>query len=374
MAGLLRRAGGLRLLVVAWIEERKRQHHTAYKVYWRDPAGRIRTRTFTRSADAKRYAREVEHRKDTGSYVDPAAGAITLAEAFDHMMATATHLRPSTRELYAMHGRLYIAGGSLGARPIRTIGKADVWTFLAELSATKGTATVDAVKRLLHRTFEVALEEDRIARNPVHGVRVEKAARRDPRFLSEGEVAKIAGEVPDRYRTLVWTLALAGLRIGEASALRVKNVTENSIRIVEASSEVAGRKITGPTKTGQSRTVDIPPELRRMLAEHISIYSNRFDPEALVFTGPDGGQVRQNTFRKRTFQPAAERAGITPIPTVHDLRHTAASFMASHGFTLLEAASQLGHSATSMTQRYSHVFPSERQAKAARLGTLIGSA
>jgi hypothetical protein len=125
---------------MAWIEERKRQHHTAYKVYWRDPAGKVRTRTFTRSADAKRYAREVEHRKDTGSYVDPAAGNVTLAEAFDHMMVTATHLRPSTRELYAMHGRLYLAGGSLGDRPIRTIGKADVRTFLAELAATKGTA------------------------------------------------------------------------------------------------------------------------------------------------------------------------------------------------------------------------------------------
>jgi integrase len=357
---------------MAWIEERKRQHHTAYKVYWRDLGGKVRTKTFTRSADAKRYARDVEHRKDAGSYVDPAAGNITLAEAFDHMMATATHLRPSTRELYAMHGRLYLAGGSLGDRPIRTIGKADVRTFLAELSATKGAATVDAVKRLLHRTFEIALEEDRIARNPAHGVRVEKSAQRDPRFLSEDEVRAVAGEVPPRFRALVWTLALAGLRIGEASALRVKNVTDTSIRVVEASPEVAGRKITGPTKTGVSRTVDIPVELRRMLADHLNTYGNRFAPESYVFTGPDGAQIRQNAFRKRVFQPAAERAGITPTPTVHDLRHTAASFMARSGFTLLEAAGQLGHSAVTMTQRYSHVFPSERQAKAARLGELIG--
>ena len=357
---------------MAWIEERKRQHRTAYKVYWRDPAGKIRTKTFTRSADAKRYAREVEHRKDTGSYVDPAAGNITLSEAFDHMMATATHLRPTTRELYAMHGRLYIAGGSLGDRPIRSIGKADVRTFLADLSATKGAATVDAVKRLLHRTLEVAVEEDRIAPNPAHGVRVEKASRRDPRFLTEAEVAAIADEVPERYKALVWTLAVAGLRIGEASALKVKNVTDTSIRVVESSAEVAGRKITGPTKTGQSRTVDIPPELRKMLRDHITTWSNAFAPDALVFTGPDGGQIRQNGFRQRVFQPAAVRAGITPTPTVHDLRHTAASFMARSGFTLLEAASQLGHSATTMTARYSHVFPSERQAKAARLGELIG--
>ena len=357
---------------MAWIEERKRQHRTAYKVYWRDPVGKVRTKTFARSADAKRYAREVEHRKDTGSYVDPAAGNITLAEAFDHMMSTATHLRPATRSLYAMHGRLYIAGGSLGDRPIRTIGKADVREFLAGLSATKGAATVDAVKRLLHRTLEVALEEDRIARNPVHGVRVEKAARREPRFLTEGEVRAITEDVAPRYRTLVWTLALAGLRIGEASALRVKNVTDTSIRVVESSPEVAGRKMTGPTKTGASRTVDIPPELRRMLREQITTYSTAFDPEAFVFTAEGGGQIRQNHFRKRIFQPAAERAGISPVPTVHDLRHTAASFMARSGFTLLEAAGQLGHSAVTMTERYSHVFPEERQAKAARLGELIG--
>jgi integrase len=356
---------------MAWIQKRQRAHHIAHKVYWRDPNGKVRTRTFSTAADAKRYAREVEHRKDRGEYVDPAAGSITLAGAFEHMMATATHLRPATRALYEVHGRLYLAGGALGDRPIRSIGKADVRGFLAELSKTKNAATVDAVKRLLHRTLEVAVEEDRIGRNPSHGVRVERSRRREVRFLTEAEVGAIAETVPHRYRTLVWTLALSGLRIGEASALRVKNVTESSIRVVESSAEVGGRKVTGPTKSGRERTVDIPPELRKMLREHIATYSNSFNRNALVFTGPDGGELRQNAFRKRVFQPAAERAGIEPMPTVHDLRHTSASFMARAGFSLLEAAGQLGHSTVTMTARYSHIFPSERQEKAARLGALI---
>jgi integrase len=154
-------------------------------------------------------------------------------------------------------------------------------------------------------------------------------------------------------------LALGGLRIGEAAALRVGNVKEKTIRVVESSAEVGGRKVTTSPKSGKTRTVDIPPELRKMLREHIRMHSNPFDPRSLVFTGPDGGQIRQNAFRTRVFQPAAARAGISPIPTVHDLRHTA-------------AAGQLGHGATSMTQRYSHVFPSERETKAARLGKLIG--
>jgi hypothetical protein len=46
--------------------------------------------------------------------------------------------------------------------------------------------------------------------------------------------------------------------------------------------------------------------------------------------------------------------------------------MARAGFTLLEAAGQLGHSATAMTERYSHVFPDARQVKVGRLDVLIG--
>jgi integrase len=358
---------------MAWIEKRQRQHGIAHKVYWRDPSAKVRTRTFANAADAKRFAREIEHRKDTGSYVDPAAGNITLGQLVNHYLDTAD-LRPTTAAKYETLGRLYLTDG-IGQQPIRTITKAEVRSLYADLRKRgKGTATIEAVARLLHRVLEVAVDEDRIGRNAAHGVHVAPAPRREARFLDEAEVRSIADEVPDRYRSLIWTLALSGLRIGEAAALRVKHIDGDTIRVVESSAEVGGRKVTGPTKSGKGRTVDIPPELRKMLHDHLTTYSNRFDAEALVFPGAEGGQLRQNAFRKRIFQPAAERAGIEPTPTVHDLRHSAASFMARAGFTLLEAAGQLGHGATSMTQRYSHVFPQERQMKSARLGALIGSA
>jgi integrase len=356
---------------MAWVQKLQREHRVSHKVYWRDPSGKVRTRTFARSSDAQRFARDVEHRKDRGDYIDPAAGNITLAAMVNHYLDTAD-LRPTTAAKYETLGRLYLTDG-IGQQPIRTITKADVRSFHAELrKREKGSATIEAVARLLHRVLEVAVDEDRIGRNPAHGVRVSPAPRREARFLTEAEVRAIAAEVPDRYRTLVWTLALSGLRIGEAAALRVKHVKGDTLRVVESSAEVAGRKVTGPTKSGKGRTVDIPPELRKLLHEHLTTYSNLFDLEALVFPGEQGGQLRQNAFRKRVFQPAAERAGVQPTPTVHDLRHTAASFMARAGFTLLEAASQLGHATTTMTARYSHVFPDERQAKVGRLDGMIG--
>jgi integrase len=77
--------------------------------------------------------------------------------------------------------------------------------------------------------------------------------------------------------------------------------------------------------------------------------------------------VLQSNFRQVVFQPAARRAEVVPVPTVHDLRHTAASLFAKAGLTLQEAADQLGHGSTTMTARYSHIFPEHRQAKIAKL-------
>jgi site-specific recombinase XerD len=109
-----------------------------------------------------------------------------------------------------------------------------------------------------------------------------------------------------------------------------------------------------------------------MLADHLNRFGNRFDNGSLVFTTENGTPVRQSAFRQRVFTPAAKRAAVEPVPRVHDLRHTDASFMGRAGYTLLEAAQQLGHSATSMTERYSHVFPDSRQEKVARLDALLG--
>jgi ribosomal protein L12E/L44/L45/RPP1/RPP2 len=46
---------------------------------------------------------------------------------------------------------------------------------------------------------------------------------RKARFLDEMEVERIA-TAPDRYRALMWTLAVGGLRIEEATVLRVRDL------------------------------------------------------------------------------------------------------------------------------------------------------
>lgn len=343
-----------------------------YKVVYLDSDNHQRTKTFGSLKEAQVFQSEIRKKKARSIRIDPEAGRVSVEAFWEHFLKTSA-IRPSTRALYETHARLYILP-ALGAKQVQSVTVADIRLTLAGIRERgKSASTLNAVRRLLHRLFAVALEEDRVAKNPVSGIAVEKTARREPRFLTEAEVLQVADRVPGNYRALVIFLAFTGLRIGEASALRVRNLDlgRRSVRVVENSPEVRGHKFTGLTKTSKPRTVRFGAGLAKILKDHLAAYGTPLDPDSFVFTSEDGDQVRQNNFRKRIFQPAAEAAGIEPLPTVHDLRHTAASLMAKVGFSMREAQEQLGHSHTTMTDLYTHLFPEDREKKVANLDALL---
>ena len=69
---------------------------------------------------------------------------------------------------------------------------------------------------------------------------------------------------------------------------------------------------------------------------------------------------------KRGFHPALRRAGLRRI-RFHDLRHTAASYLAMSGATLPELAAFLGHRTLAMVQRYAHLAEGHSEEVAERM-------
>jgi integrase len=360
-----------------------------YKVTWRDAEGVQRSETFDRWEAAKGHQDDVRVSKRKHQLVPRKKLKTPLREVFAHMLRTGT-LRPATRARYETHWRLYLEP-AFGSRPVGFIAKDELKDFFAGLVSEdepawwdesrgkwrrRGVPTVESVHQLVDRLFNIAVEDDYIERTPMTGVRVVHAQPRPARILDVDEIRRLADHLGEPYGTLTWFLALSGLRIGEATALRVGSVDlkAGTVRVFESSPEVDGVKLLAqPTKTRKVRTVDIPPFLVKMLRDHLDASRPgwQFTPDALVFTGPSGSPIRQNAFRKRHFQKAARLAGLTPVPSVHDLRHTAASLYAAAGYQLAEAGDQLGHSATTMTARYTDVFPSHRQAKVKALDALV---
>ncbi len=188
-------------------------------------------------------------------------------------------------------------------------------------------------------------------------------------FLSADEVVSLADEVPAVYKALIYTLAYTGIRIGEASALRVRNIDllRKRILVTEAASEVDGVRIVGDTKTRQKRQVAVPRFLAEILSEHLATFSTPADGDALVFRSEAGTPIGQHAFR-RTFRRACARAGLSPAPRVHDLRHTAASLAIAAGAHPKLIQDMLGHSSVTTTMNvYGHLFDSLHEEVADRL-------
>jgi len=78
-----------------------------------------------------------------------------------------------------------------------------------------------------------------------------------------------------------------------------------------------------------------------------------------VFPAPEGGPLRRTNFRRRFWAPAVERAGISPAPTFHHLRHTAAALGIAQGAHPKAIQARLGHaSITTTLNLYGHLFTS----------------
>jgi integrase len=266
----------------------------------------------------------------------------------------------------------------LGSLPLRNITKPKVKELLADLQIEGvGTPSINSVHRLLRRVLAVAVEDGRIQANPASRVQAPKVVAGEMRFLTAKEVAALANSVEPRYRTLVYFLAYTGTRIGEAAALRRRNVDllKGQAHIVEASKEVGGKLYLGATKTEKGRSVYLPAFLAEMMAKHIEQFVDATNKDALVFTTSTGSVVRQTGFRRRTFKPAAARAGLAEGLRPHDLRHTAVALAIEAGWHPKKIQEMLGHSSIEVTLgTYGHLFSTLHSEGADQLDALYRAA
>jgi integrase len=85
------------------------------------------------------------------------------------------------------------------------------------------------------------------------------------------------------------------------------------------------------------------------------------DPNALVFTSPEGGPLRLSNFRRRVWYPAIKGTELEGV-RIHDLRHTGASILINQGLHPKIVQQHLGHSSIVVTMdRYGHLYPSDNE-------------
>jgi integrase len=359
---------------MATIEKRMRNGKTTYRVRYRDPAGGQRSKVFARKADAQRFLNETETAKARGTWTDPSLGRVLFRDWLGEWWATTTNLRASTRERdESLLRRLALS--RFGDAPLAAISQRDVRAWVAELSAGPlAPATVQKAYQLLGKVMGAAVDAGMLAQSPCRRVPLPKVEREEMRFLTPAEVATLADAIQPRYRALVLVGAYGGLRIGELAGLRRSRVDllRGTVTVAEIVVEVRGVLHMGPPKTRASRrTVGLPRFVVEELAAHLA---EPGDPEAFVFTAPEGGPLRVHNFRARVWRPATRAAGLDGL-RIHDLRHTAVALWIAAGANPKEVAARAGHASVSFTlDRYGHLYPEADTALRDRLDALYGSA
>ena len=149
------------------------------------------------------------------------------------------------------------------------------------------------------------------------------------------------------------TLAKAGLRPGEAFALKQEDLDlqDRTLRVERAWS-LGGLKAT---KTYEDRSVDLTPDLTRLLQRHVAWLKTETlrrgrGELAWLFPNEEGKPLDESRVRK-AFKRALGRAKL-PGFRVYDLRHTYASLLLAAGAPITYVSAQLGHANPSTTLRY----------------------
>jgi integrase len=355
---------------------------TRYEVRVRWTDGKERSRTFRTKKEAERYERAHHAAIDSGVWIDPQAGRVTLGAWATEWQRTVVHLRPKTRKIYDVNLRNHILP-ALGDYELAKLTPSMLRAWLSDVTAKEGrrgkpiaAGTVAQAYRTLNRVLTAAVDDDLIGRNPLQGVKPPRVEPEPMRFLTHKEVATLAASIDARYRALVYVAAYTGLRAGELIALRRKHVDllRRTITVVEQVQYIDRRHVVSPPKSAAGRrSVALPRLVADALDEHLRGLADQ-SADALVFPAPEGGYLHLENFRRRVWLAAVQQAGLAPL-RVHDLRHTCASLAIAAGADVKILQRMLGHASAALTlDRYGHLLPGQAESDADRLDVLARAA
>jgi len=206
----------------------------------------------------------------------------------------------------------------------------------------RSAATVNRYLAALSHVFTVARKEWHwVSHNPFDGVGKLHESRGRVRFLSEEERTALLRETvkdPVLHTFVVLALSTAA-RAGE-----LWNLTWQDVDLKD------GRLLFRITKNATPRMAWLHAEAKRLLAEHGTV---RRLGNNWVFVSPTGRRYRY----EKVFRAACEAAGIEGF-RFHDLRHSAATYLAREGASEQQLKA-IGGWKSGVVSRYVHLAATE---------------
>jgi integrase len=318
----------------------------------------MQSQTFARKTDGRIWAQRTELAIKDGRHLPlNEARRRTVADLIDRYIRD---VLPAKKDQKKQKAQLLWWKAEIGAYLLKDVRPALVSEMRDKLAASPGrnkkpkaNSTVNRYLAALSHAFTVACREyEWMQDNPVQRVRKGREGQGRVRFLTDDERDKLLSacrESKAAYAYPVVLLALStGMRRGEILGLEWSDVDLKQ-----------GRITLHDTKNGDRRGVPVMGAALAALKDWAKV-RRLGDPR--VFPGTSNFH--------RPWTAILEQAEIKDF-RFHDLRHSAASYLAMGGASPSEIAGVLGHKTLSMVKRYAHLSDAHLRGVLGEMNTRI---
>jgi integrase len=300
-------------------------------------------------------------------------------------------IRPSTYNSYVQHVDCHITP-HIGAVRLAKLTGSQVNALYAKLAENgaengkKGLApqTIHHVHACLHKACKDAVRWGYLARNPLEAAdppRQRGDGTREMKTWTKEQLKAFLDSVKDDRLSPLWhTIAMTGMRGGEALGLRWSDVDVEAARLSvrRALIPINREVVVSEPKTAKGRrvialdpvTVEVlKTQAARQLDERHE-WDDAWVETGLVFTAENGKALDPESV-SRYWRQAVKKA-MLPTIRLHDLRHTHATLALQAGIHPKVVSERLGHATVSITlDTYSHAIPATQEEAAALIAGLV---
>lgn len=178
-----------------------------------------------------------------------------------------------------------------------------------------------------------------------------KGKRRLPKILREEELKVFFNACENyKYKTIFMMIYGSGLRISEATNIRVEDIDSKNMRLFVRNG-----------KGERERYTVLPEASLEMLRKCYQMYQPKHK-DGYMFLNREGNPLKVERLRV-FFRRYRRKAGISEEFIVHSLRHSFATKLVEEGVPLVQVKELLGHSCIRSTMTYVHVANNMQKVK-----------
>ncbi|GJL79733.1 MAG: integrase [Nitrospinaceae bacterium] len=337
---------------MANIEKRlKKNGSVVYRVKVRLKGNPSQSATFERITDAKKWVQNVESDIREGRHFKTTeAKRHSLGEMIDRYLRD---VLPQKSEVMQrdQYRHLQWWKEQLGHKSLADITSINITEYRDQLLREPGSrkkkrssATVVRYMAALSHAFNIAVREwGWLDDSPMRKVTKPKEPRGRVRLLNDDERERLMKACRESDDPFLYSIVILALSTG-ARKSEILNLEWGDI---DLSREVPVA-ILYKTKNDERRALPLAGHALEIVKNLSKV--RRLDTNLLF---PDQSGKKPITIRT-TWEKALKKADVKDF-RFHDLRHSAASYLAMSGASLAEIAEVLGHKTLQMVKRYSHL-------------------